>query len=287
MTELNLIGLSPYLFLFISVLLTLSGDKPRGVVVTLVISLLLAFFTNTISGLSALSFLGLPIAMFIWVNHFFADLLRKIGFVFFLAIGYLLITHQVPGVNNYKIFDQLLFADGMAAFDLFLNYDKVYLAVVMLAILPTLDRTLPFSSSYGLVAKYFLVSFLVLFPAAYSVSYIKPHLNLNPYMLLWALNNFFFVCFAEEVIFRRFIQNYLVSYFRNVQYGDLVAIFLGALIFGVAHMGGGLVYVGLAILAGIFYGLCFYHSCNVRSSMLLHFLVNLCHALFFTYPYAV
>ncbi len=286
MTEISLFSLSPYLFLLAAVCFSLGGKGERWILAMLVPALIFAFL-NEIIGVAALGIMLIaPLALFVWINHFFANLLRGVGFIIFVVSAFLMVSHHLPDIQNLKLFDQLVFNQGSAAFDMYLNFDKVYLAVVLFTLLPPLERQMPFRSSWGLIIKYFAVAVLVLLPMALGLGFVELQTNTNPYLILWAVNNFFFVCFAEEVIFRRFIQNQLVHQLRNKQYGDLVAIFLGALVFGAAHISGGLVYVALSSVAGIFYGLCFYHTCNVRSAMAIHFMVNLAHAFLFTYPFA-
>jgi uncharacterized protein len=286
MSEISLFHLSPYILLFLCVILNLVGGKEKFIAALLLLVLPLAFFTQTVTGWAFLYFLMLPITLFVWVNHHFADLLRKICFFAFLILGFLLASHSLSGVQNFKVFDQVVFGEGMAPFNMFFNFDRVYLAVVMFMMLPPPEKIRDFKYTYFSILKYFVVALITILPIALFTGYIHPHFNTNPYLAIWALNNLLFVCFSEEVIFRRFIQTNLMEYFRNTQYGDLVSIFIGAIAFGLAHWAGGYLYVGMATIAGILYGLCYYQSWNIRSSMTLHFLVNLSHALFFTYPFA-
>lgn len=285
MTEINLINLSPYLFLLLSILFCLVNHRSRFAVLCLVLSFIAAFFTSTVQWPSLIAYVVAPITLLIWINHYFADLLRKFGFLIFLFLVYLLASHSLPETNNLKIFDQLVFSPGSAAFDMYLNYDKVFLAIVIFMMHPQLEKQIPFKSTYWKILKYYVMAIVFLFVPAHYSGYIRFQPSTNPYLILWAVNNLFFVCFAEEVIFRRFLQTYLVDYFRNTQYGDLVAIFSASLLFGLAHWAGGWMAMGLAVVAGVFYGLCFYHTNNVRSSMVLHFMINLTHALLFTYPF--
>ena len=285
MSDISFFELSPYLCLFLSVLFSLRGKNPVVPMALLVPAVILGFLNQMFAPLGLLVLILTPVSFFVWVNHFFAELMRKLGLVVFLVCAVILAIHELPGLNNFKLFDQVVFSDNSAPFNMYLNFDKAYLGIVMFNLLPPLDKVVEFKKSLWLVFRYLLVTALFLGPAAYFSGYVLWEPKANPYLALWALNNFFFVCFFEETIFRRFIQNQLVHYFRNTQYGDLVAIFLGAVIFGLAHIAGGMAYVALATLAGIFYGLCFYHSCNVRTSMLLHFSVNLIHSLLFTYPF--
>lgn len=287
MTEVNLINLAPYLFLLLAVLFCLANPRSKIALFSLIISFVIAFFTKTVQWPSLIAYVVAPASLFIWINHYFADLLRKFGFLVFVFMGYLMVSHNLPEVNNLKIFDQIIFGPGSAAFDMFLNYDKVFLALIIFMLHPKMDKEIPFKNTYWKILKYYVLAIIFLAAPAVYFGYIQFQPSTNPFLLLWAVNNLFFVCFAEEVIFRRFFQTYLVNYFRNTQYGDLVAVFLASLVFGFAHWNGGWAAMGLATVAGVFYGLCFYHTNNVRSSMTLHFMVNLTHAILFTYPYAV
>lgn len=286
MTEFDWFSLAPYFALFLCVLMILAKARTHWVAGVLTLATLLGLGNQTLEWESLVALGLLPITVFVWINHYMSELLRKFAFVVFLFIGGSLAFHKFPGFNNFKVFDQLVFSPGSAPFDMYFNFDKIYLGIVVFMMLPRLERQVRFRDSYFTVAKYLFGAVFLLLPLAYFSGFVQYHPNTNPYLLVWAVNNLFFVCFTEEVLFRRFLQNYLVTYFRNTQYGDIVAIFLAAVVFGLAHFAGGFVYVGLATVAGILYGLCFYHTCNVRSSMALHFGVNLIHAALFTYPFA-
>lgn len=287
MIEVSLLSLSPFLLLLVSVIFSLTSSQKKASAVFLVLSLLFAFLSQQMMWPGAILFVALPLTLFLWINHYFAEALRKLGFLVFLILSFLLLTHYMAAVPSLKIFDQLLFAKGSAPFDLYLNYDKVYLAVVLFLMLPRLERQVKLRNSVPTILKYYVIAVALLLPLALLLSYVKWEVHNNPYILIWVVNNFFFVAFAEEVIFRRYVQTGLLHYFRSTQYGDFLAIFGAALLFGLTHWAGGFTYVLLASLAGVFYGFCFYQTSNVRSALFLHFMVNLTHALFFTYPYAV
>lgn len=286
MTEISFFSFSPYLVLLLAVFASLLGRKAQVVFALLPVALLLGFVNQQFNLWGLLILILTPITFFIWEHHHFADSLRKLCLWVFLICSVILGLHYLPGLSNLKIFEQVVLTNNAPPFDMFLNFDKCYLALVIINILQPLDRMMPFKASLLKVSKYYLITSLLVFPLAWSLGVLSFQINSNPYILIWALNNFLLVCFFEEIVFRRFLQTQMVSLFRNVQYGDLLAIFMVAVLFGLAHFSGGWVYVGFATLAGLIYGLCFYQVGNYRSTMLLHFAVNLTHVLFFTYPYA-
>jgi membrane protease YdiL (CAAX protease family) len=100
---------------------------------------------------------------------------------------------------------------------------------------------------------------------------------------LWAANNLLLVAFAEEALFRGFLQADLARWLRERAGGEWAAIGVAAAAFGVAHHAGGAAMVLLATVAGVAYGLAYRHG-SLLAWVWAHFLLNLAHVLLFTYP---
>lgn len=64
-----------------------------------------------------------------------------------------------------------------------------------------------------------------------------------------------------------------------------MALLVGAVAFGSAHIAGGTTHVLLATLAGIGYGAAYHLTGRVEAGILVHFLLNLSHLVLFTYPF--
>ncbi len=129
-----------------------------------------------------------------------------------------------------------------------------------------------------------LAATIILIPASILLGYVKVDIKWTNFFFLFALHNLFFVCFAEEAIFRGFIQKYLMITLQNFKWGKWLALFIAALLFGLAHIKGGLVYAGLAAVAGLFYGYAFLKTNKIETSVITHFAVNIIHFVGFTYP---
>ena len=128
-----------------------------------------------------------------------------------------------------------------------------------------------------------IVMFIALSTMSYFFHYVHSDIKWPSFTPIWILVNLFFVCMAEEVLCRRVIQHQLASVLK-IKYGNYIAIFISAVIFGLIHYQGGIKYILLASLAGLFYGHIYDKTKEIRSSILLHFSLNIIHFLFFTYP---
>lgn len=112
--------------------------------------------------------------------------------------------------------------------------------------------------------------------------YIKFAPKIPQNLWIWVINNLFFTCVAEEGLFRGFFQESLSQ--LKYKYSGNIAILIPAVFFGVMHYSGGLKYVILATIAGVSYGWIYKVTKRIEASILAHFLLNLTHILFFTYP---
>jgi len=110
-------------------------------------------------------------------------------------------------------------------------------------------------------------------------------------LLLWSalcfigltVNNLLLVTLVEEALFRGYIQGGLTRCFKNLPYGENLALLLASLLFGLAHVGAGWQWVLLASLAGVSYGLA-YRFGGLGAAIATHFGLNLLHFGLFTYP---
>src|SRR5690606_37723294 len=96
------------------------------------------------------------------------------------------------------------------------------------------------------VAAVTIVGLLLL---SLSAGYVRSDLKLPASAPLWLAVNLLFTCVAEEALFRGFIQRRLSEAWRSRRGGAVVACAAAAALFGLAHLGGGWTYVGLATVA--------------------------------------
>ncbi|MGZ9898324.1 lysostaphin resistance A-like protein [Shewanella gaetbuli] len=198
------------------------------------------------------------------------------AFIFLWCVA--LFLHLAPGFNNVKVLDQVMTGPHSIPFTMYLNIDKPLIFFGLLLSYPAiLGNKLTLNRKAILFTAIPLFSLLLI---AWAVGILRPELTIPYWWWLFLLNNLFITCVAEEAFFRGFIQQSLSKHF-----GWLVGITIASLLFGFAHIGGGLLLVTFATLAGIGYGLVYHYSSRLWVAVLLHFLFNFSHLLFFTYPF--
>lgn len=249
--------------------------------------------TATISGLllnrleyPAIIFIGL-LGLLIWLPN----KLQLKNFAQFFCLGIFLLlavamsNHLVPGFNNLSVFKKIQFSTDSAPFSMYLNFDKIcvglfiYLGYIKNNQNLTIDRIQLFFS-----IKTLSLLLVFILPAAIIIKYVRIDLKFPELGWLWILNNFFFVCLAEEALFRGFIQKHLSNLLPKQKYWPMVSVFVAAVLFGLAHYKGGLPYILLATAAGCFYGYAYQKTNRIESAIIVHFGLNLVHFLFFSYP---
>lgn len=192
-----------------------------------------------------------------------------------------LILHMVPGFNNSLIVDQLAIKSNSSIQSFYWNLDKILVAWSITLFIPIWRKSNePVSlikpiQMIGVV----LLGFLVMFGLAILLGLAEFQFEwfvLLPVLLAANLIN---TCIAEELLFRGLIQSFFVR-----KFGLAIGLLAAALIFGIAHFGGGIFYILIATLAGLVYGLVYIVSGRIYWAILTHFTFNALHMIFFTYP---
>ncbi|MDO8541110.1 MAG: CPBP family intramembrane metalloprotease [Opitutaceae bacterium] len=203
-----------------------------------------------------------------------------------LILGAGLLTHRLPGFNNPRVLAGVLFTPDAIPYRLHLNLDKVAFGLVFIGWCHSratravewrtlLSRAAPVAG--GLIATILVTSL------AFGYVRFAPKFPVEAWLWLWA--NLFLTCLAEEAFFRGFVQGQLQRIWQRLPRGQWLALLTAAVLFGVAHVAGGPVYVALSALAGVGYGWAYLRTGGrVEASILTHFALNTVHFFAFTYP---
>jgi membrane protease YdiL (CAAX protease family) len=118
----------------------------------------------------------------------------------------------------------------------------------------------------------------VLIAVGLGLGYVRWDPKWPSFLIVWTIANLLYVAVPEEALFRGLLQDGL----RPL--GARIAVPLAAVIFGAYHFPWGLANVGLAAVAGLFFGYAYWRTGRIEAAILLHFIVNAIHLLLFTYP---
>lgn len=238
------------------------------------------------SALIATCILGLLVYLF--GQNLNNKLVARAVAVLMIVLTIAMSLHKIPGFQNILAFDQVVLSPLSKPFTMYINFDKPMFAIfylIVFAPLITLQSTV--KNTVIALAKSLFPLLICIVPLGLFVGYLKLDLKIPSEIGLWSANNLLITCVGEEVFFRGFIQNRLSAKLVYLKYGQIAALFLTSLLFGFAHFAGGLSYVGLATIAGGFYGLAYLRTKSLEAPVLCHFGLNLVHFLFFTYPSAI
>lgn len=189
----------------------------------------------------------------------------------------------ILGFHNYLFLDHVQVTPDAIPYSLYFNYDKTVFPVFLLGFS---ENKLSRKKIVDILKK--VVLYIgILAPVMLGASWLLNYVHFSPkwpyYTPIWMLTNLFFTCTAEEMLFRGVIQAQLQKHIKSVHAG-YSALIISAIFFGAMHYAGGVYYILLATIAGLFYGHIYYSTREIRSSIFLHFMLNTLHFLLFTYP---
>ncbi|AXF25740.1 CPBP family intramembrane metalloprotease domain-containing protein [Burkholderia pyrrocinia] len=199
-----------------------------------------------------------------------------------IAVG--LFQHWLPGFDNLKVVQAERLTPDAAPYTMYLNFDKPLVAFWLVLAYPWVQpkRSMSTLAILTVVACAATSAVCLLFAwwgGAIAWAPKWPH-----FAWLWVLDNVLLVAFAEEALFRGYIQGGTARLMRAQPDAGWFALLVGAVLFGLAHYQGGALLVLLAGLSGVGYGLA-YRAGGLQSAMLAHFGVNLVQFGLLTYPF--
>ena len=215
---------------------------------------------------------------------------RAVGVLAFV-LAFLLMRHLIPGASNWLALSNIKLSETSALYNLWVNIDKPLLGLLILLSLP--------SGLYSgrLSQKDLMTTMGISAIAAGSLLWLSTYLGYifwDPkfafLFFIWLPINLFCTIVPEEIFFRGFTQPALISFFqKSLPYPKLAPAFgiaTAALLFGLLHYWGGLYYILISALAGVFYGLVVHLSGRLAAGILVHTIVNVTHFFLFSYPFA-
>ena len=209
----------------------------------------------------------------------------SIGLATILAL--LLAFHAVPGFLNPILLSKIRFTPDALPYTMYANFDKASVGLMLLALICPRAQTI---EDWRLLLRQtwpiFLATIAAVTTVGLALGYVRVAPKLPSSTALWVVVNLLFVSVAEESFFRGFLQARLARLLttKNVAAAQSVSLVTCAILFGLVHFSGGVMYIALATLASLGYGYAYLRTQRVEAAILTHFGVNFVHFLGLTYP---
>lgn len=209
--------------------------------------------------------------------------IRYAGHLLFIALAIALTLHWLPGFHNPRVIGPVRFTPDAAPFTMYLNLDKPLVGFWLMWVLPWIKPPVDCARIWRTALVAALATSAACLTFALAVGMVGWAPKWPALGWLWLLNNLLLVTFAEETLFRGYLQGGLGRLLKNVPGGAAIALLLAAVLFGAAHAAGGWPWIAVGFLSGIGYGLA-YRFGGLQSAVLAHVGLNLAHFTLFTYP---
>ncbi|MDK1289843.1 CPBP family intramembrane glutamic endopeptidase [Pseudoalteromonas umbrosa] len=200
------------------------------------------------------------------------------------VVSILFFVHAFPGFNNPLVIESYLVSENAVPFSKHLNFDKLMVAIALMSLVVPSIR----DSRNKDMSKVVIVSTLVILSGLAGgvlSGLVEWDPKLSPILMGWVVTNLFITCYAEEAFFRGFIQTQMHRAFQNLRYQKALTIACSGALFGVVHFPAGVAYTLIATLLGVGCAYGYQKTNNVLVPIYIHFVFNLMHFCFFTYPF--
>lgn len=231
------------------------------------------------------------VAMFVLVtacraSHLAPDgPLKGFALAVMLALSAAILLHAVPGFNNPRLLEKVLLSADSTPYTKYLNFDKGVLGLFLLGLYAP-ERTLrrgPRGASAAVAWRFAVIAALAM-ALTVAAGYARFDPKVPVWWPWWLASMLFFTALPEEAVFRHVVQGGLQTWLGPSQQARWTAVLASGALFGLAHLGGGWIYVALATVAGVGYGLVYAITGSIVAATLAHTSLNLLHLLFFSYP---
>ncbi|MBG7622276.1 CPBP family intramembrane metalloprotease [Herbaspirillum sp. AP02] len=202
-----------------------------------------------------------------------------------IVLSLLLAMHRWPGFLNPLVLPRQAITPGALPFMLYANLDKGAAGLLLLALLaPRCHARKQWQTTLRRALLPGLLTIVVVMLSGWLLGMVRPEAKWPPFAATFLAINLLLTVVAEEAFFRGLIQQRLQLVLHTLRGGQLLAVVVSAVLFGAAHLGGGMVYAALASVAGLGYAVVFQRSGRIEAAIAVHFALNAVHFLGFTYP---
>jgi hypothetical protein len=259
----------------------------------LTVAVVAAYYTGALQGLAAL-WIAIDAALCVFYSWARGRASTTGGRMVQVVAGLLLFAYALlmavaPGLLGgfirVVLAPEQVLSPGAAPYAVAVGFPKVVTGILILGLInPALLAREQLGRTLALAAPVLLVTFVATAVCALALGYTAFAPKWHALFLLWAPVNLFFTCLSEEAFFRGFVQHELSRAGSRSTLVAVAALIVAAVLFGLAHFGGGASYVFAGIVAGLGYGWALLRTQRIEAAMAVHFGVNALHFLLFVYP---
>ena len=279
----NIFEVISWIFLSLSIVTAFLGIGLKLKYKPWVILSVVAIITGVFAGIlnpTALFYTGL----FALVTFYYQKQNNSwLALIYFILAIPLFLHFKFTGFTNYKYLDQVKITTDAIPFSLYFNFDKTLIGLFVIGSIGFQVKKENALSYLKSILKYVFLMISLFTVIAMGIGFIKFDVKFPPFSFVWMFLNLFFVCTAEEILFREIAQKNLGSILK-MKHSNTLAIIISSVLFGLLHFKSGSISIIFASIAGLFFAHIYFKTKNVRASIILHFLFNLIHFIFFTYP---
>ena len=254
--------------------------------VVFVVAMLTALSTGYLKPVGALALL-ITAASIYYMDRAPSKLARNVSLWIAVILSLLLAFHAIPGFLNPKLLNKIQFTPDALPYTLYANFDKASVGLLLVALAGQHAQTANdwrrlLSQSWPILAATIVAVSVI----GLVLGYVRIEPKFPGSTALWFVVNLLFVSVAEEAFFRGFLQKRMAGLLtaKNVDAAQGIALVTCAILFGLVHFGGGIMYIVLATLASLGYGYVYLRTQRVEAAIVTHFAVNFVHFLGLTYP---
>jgi len=204
-----------------------------------------------------------------------------------VVIAFALASQLVPGFQPSVLIDGVQVSPDAPPMRLTAHFAPGVAGLVLVAFYCRRARTLRELAAIALPTTVVaVVTTVAVIGVSWAAGYVRPDWKLPYFTAAHLAKILLWTTVLEEGFFRGFLQDRLArsTFVRTRPRLAWVPIAVSSILFGIAHFPGGWVFVGLATLAGVGYGIAYARTGLIEAAMATHFLVNATHFVAFTYP---
>lgn len=212
---------------------------------------------------------------------------RIILFLIASGISLALAMHMLPGFCNWQIQKNVVLSAGALPYNLWINFDKPFIGFFVLAFaLPLIQSRSQLKATAKTAIPFSLLGILLLIFLSVYAGVVVWDPKIPTVYFVWAIINLFLVAIPEEAFFRGFLQRELYQWLGKNALAAIASILIVSLLFALFHLFWvkSLPYVAFVFITSVIYGSIYQYTKAIESSIFCHFLLNLVHFTFFTYP---